>query len=593
MDTEFNYLYEDKYYENAVKNLKSTFYDVVEREEIMLNNLEHRIAQEADEGVKARLLDLWSKQNDSLDKSIVLFRKLKSSVRVIDSFVKELSLIDEQIVSDIINNTNYIRSSRIQQMMQQDVAEQQNAIQEPEIVQESVETVELDQNNQIQEEVQEEVIENTPEEVVVIDTPVEEEIVETNEVEQNIEPQEEVEEVVEEIPEEEVVIDTPVEEVQEEAVETVEKVIEPVEESVEVSEESVEEAEDTIEMVLQPIEEIPVVKETDIDNILNKLEEFEQNNDTIKEPKPEVDIVLEKEIIEDIVSKLDGFNPDEIKEASLENVEVNSNEEEINDNENILEEENNSTEDFQLLIPFEEDSLEKEEESENNLEEVVIPQDNISLSDLNYEDPFSYDFEVPEMDIVNEEYDGMDLPNVVDPDKIDFEAIVEDNDNIDLNNIETNDKVVTVPNFKVEQEDTKEEDSNIIKIDCVFKENDDTPKAIIVNQNQFNKLSKSLKKQEKKLNSRGFLSEDLLNNTKNILNNNNDSNEHITEEIDQMMEEQVEEIPDQATLEKMIEQAAELYKQKRKLEAQALYEKISYYSDIIQEKKERELVKTA
>ena len=38
MDTEFNYLYEDKYYENAVKNLKSTFYDVVEREEIMLNN---------------------------------------------------------------------------------------------------------------------------------------------------------------------------------------------------------------------------------------------------------------------------------------------------------------------------------------------------------------------------------------------------------------------------------------------------------------------------------------------------------------------------------------------------------------------------
>ena len=49
----------------------------------------------------------------------------------------------------------------------------------------------------------------------------------------------------------------------------------------------------------------------------------------------------------------------------------------------------------------------------------------------------------------------------------------------------------------------------------------------------------------------------------------------------------------QATLEKMIEQAAELYKQKRKLEAQALYEKISYYSDIIQEKKERELVKTA
>ena len=74
MDTEFNYLYEDKYYENAVKNLKSTFYDVVEREEIMLNSLENRIAQETDPVVKERLLNLWSKQNDSLDQSIVLFK---------------------------------------------------------------------------------------------------------------------------------------------------------------------------------------------------------------------------------------------------------------------------------------------------------------------------------------------------------------------------------------------------------------------------------------------------------------------------------------------------------------------------------------
>jgi hypothetical protein len=65
MEAEYNYLYEDKYYENAVKNLKSTFYDVVEREEIMLNNLENRIQSQTDENVKARLLDLWSKQNQS------------------------------------------------------------------------------------------------------------------------------------------------------------------------------------------------------------------------------------------------------------------------------------------------------------------------------------------------------------------------------------------------------------------------------------------------------------------------------------------------------------------------------------------------
>jgi len=150
MEAEYNYLYEDKYYENAVKNLKSTFYDVVEREEIMLNNLENRIQSQTDENVKARLLDLWSKQNQSLDESIIIFRQLKQSVQVIDSFVKELTEIDDQIVNDILNSANVVvNNSRVDEMRQEDLQQEQgventNVVEQPneEVVQQNEEVVE-------------------------------------------------------------------------------------------------------------------------------------------------------------------------------------------------------------------------------------------------------------------------------------------------------------------------------------------------------------------------------------------------------------------------------------------------------------------
>ena len=151
MEAEYNYLYEDKYYENAVKNLKSTFYDVVEREEIMLNNLENRIQSQTDENVKARLLDLWSKQNQSLDESIIIFRQLKQSVQVIDSFVKDLTEIDDQIVNDILNSANVVvNNSRVDEMRQEDL-QQEQGVENTNVVEQPVEEV-VQQNEDVVEE---------------------------------------------------------------------------------------------------------------------------------------------------------------------------------------------------------------------------------------------------------------------------------------------------------------------------------------------------------------------------------------------------------------------------------------------------------
>lgn len=474
MDTEFNYLYEDKYYENAVKNLKSTFYDVVEREEIMLNNLENRIAQETDDGVKATLLDLWSKQNDSLDQSIVLFRQLKQSVRVIDSFVQELSNIDKAIVSDIINSTNNIRTTRVQQMEQQDVMEQP-------VMEEQVQQYE-------QQPVMEE--EYVPEEVV----------------EEQVQEEPVVEEAVQE---ETTVVEEPT---------------------------AIEEVQEVVEEQVQ--EEAPVVEEA-VQEEATVVEEPTATEQTQEENSEEIKDVIDEEISMalPLIEFPEGDNPQETVES-----------------------------DSQVV-----------EEAED---------------EIHFDESFNTK-EVPEMEKVNEENDGMDLPNVVEADKIDFSAIDEE-ENKEKN---TNEEIVEIPNNKNDEKTESNENIDKVAMSYVGKEDDDTPKAIIVTESQFEKLNNSLETQENKLYNRGYLSSEIINNTNYVLENSiNSNNSEHDNQLDAMVSEDAYTIPDNPTREDMeglIEKAAELYKTGKKHEAQALYEEISRINDEMHQDKGPELVKAA
>ena len=500
MDTEFNYLYEDKYYENAVKNLKSTFYDVVEREEIMLNSLENRIAQETDPVVKERLLNLWSKQNDSLDQSIVLFRELKKSVRVIDSFVQELADMDKVIVADIINqNNNNVRSARVEEMEQQDVMEQ--PVMEEQVQEEVPENV-------VEEQAQEEVSENAVEEQAQ-------------------------------------------EEVPENAVEE------------EVQEENTDAVEEENSMELPTIEAIE-------DNNSQGIVENDDNKEEVVEEENAPLIPLEDESKEENNSEEDASKPlipidDSI---DLENISVDTNTD--------SEENESSTEEVENTESSEEPVLENVEEVED---------------EIHFDESFNTE-EVPEMEVINEETDGMDLPNVVEADKIDFSAIDEEENKEE---VETTDEVVEIPTNKNE---TPEENIDIDKVSVthVGKEDNESPKAIIVTGSQFDKLNESYESQENKLYSRGYLSSEIINNSNYTLSNNIKS---ADSEHDSQLEEMVSEdytIPENPTREDMeglIEKAAELYKSGKKHEAQALYEKISRINDEMHQEKAPELVKAA
>ena len=156
------YVFEDKKYEAAVRNLKATFFDIIFREEAMLKNLEQRIGTEQNEVVRQQMLDLWTKQNESLDQTLGLVDNLTNSVKVLDTFISELSSIDEKIVQDILNSGNHYRED----------PKYQEQIQDPEQQMVQPEMQEEVQQEMVQEPIQEEVqIEEAPVEEPMMTTP--------------------------------------------------------------------------------------------------------------------------------------------------------------------------------------------------------------------------------------------------------------------------------------------------------------------------------------------------------------------------------------------------------------------------------------
>ena len=523
MDTEYSYLYEDKYYENAVKNLKSTFYDVIEREEIMLNNLENRIASETDEGVKARLLELWTKQNDSLDKSIVNFRHIKQSIRVLDSFVKELSEIDEQIVADIINSTNVIRSSRIEQI------ENDN---------ENVETNDQEVSNN-------EVVNNEPAVVEKANTDASEQVKEN-------EPEIVKQEVVSEQPvaivnnEEKIAEKTPQEE-------NVTIPLEKVKEEVPVSESNVPE----LELVNEENDgmDLPnVVEPEKIDPESMKEEESSQDAELSTE---EIDLPFkveaipedEQNVVEDtpVEEQAEENKEESVEENKTEDVSSETTNDQIINNEEVVEETNSDN----IVQDNEQPEI---QENESNEEPQLV------VENVNEEVPLEEGF--------------IDEPVM--------EDIPADNNNNNNNNNSLEENVTEeVPTEDNNSQKVVEVDSNRIPL-RLLKTDLGQPKAIVVNETQYDRLYNSFGKQENKFFERGYLTTDLVANNNYVLGNM--FGDIITDDT-QTKDDSVQE--ETVDMEQMLEQANELYKAGRVQEAQELIDKVTEMN------RNKELVKAA
>lgn len=105
MENDYSYDFQDKYYKHAASELRSTMYEAIERQEIILNNIENRIASEENEEIKAYLLNIWTRQSESVDKSINSFRQLFNSIKESDTYIGELIAIERGELSVQNNNT--------------------------------------------------------------------------------------------------------------------------------------------------------------------------------------------------------------------------------------------------------------------------------------------------------------------------------------------------------------------------------------------------------------------------------------------------------------------------------------------------------
>lgn len=146
MLTDYNYEYEDKKYEAVVKNLKATFFDIILREEAVLNNLESRIADETDESVRRQLSELWGKQNDNLVDTLAHVQALAASMRKLDSFVKELNMIDEKLVSEIMSEVDSISTNKVNNDLEDNKEIVDNDIQSQPVIDEGDIDIDFDPN---------------------------------------------------------------------------------------------------------------------------------------------------------------------------------------------------------------------------------------------------------------------------------------------------------------------------------------------------------------------------------------------------------------------------------------------------------------
>ena len=548
MNTENNYQFRDKFYENAVKNLKASFYDVVEREEILLNNLENKIAAEKDENLKNKLLDLWTKQNDGLDRSIAIFRELANIVKVVDSFVDEFNIIYSS--KDIIPTEDNTKENNNSEQ----VALEEKKEEIPKVEDSIVQPLSAAPINEV--ETPQEEVTTGPENEVSEEIPkVEDSTVQplsaipVNEVET---PQEEVttsleNEVSEEIPK-----------VEDSTVQPLSVV--PVNE-VETPQDEVTIGLDNVsplgvESVVEAKGEISPVPEDNAQ--LASLSTDEEVSALATEPENDNQVYHENAIMDE--PKIVDKNPKLADDVQVQKIENNSADFDISPND---------------------DTAAFEPITEADLENYVLPPiskevenaqtANVGISPVQTTEPVVEDNPLP----FNDDNIGyMPVPPVISDGSTEEATSVSD---VPVQDVQEQDAVPvqatpleSVPEEPISTAENAINNTSSINKIKVFKSDDLPSKAIIVNDAQFSRLKASLNEQNEKLY----------------------SNNQINQSINQVVENVVNNQSSPEDIEKMLEKANELYKAGKAEEAQVLYDEIRNINQQSQEASPK-LTKTA
>ena len=515
------YVFEDKKYEAAARNLKATFFDIIFREEAMLKNLEQRIGTEQNETVRQQMLDLWTKQNESLDQTLGLVENLTNSVKVLDTFISELSSIDEKIVQDILNSGNHYHED----------PKYQEQIQEPQ--------QQAPQQEMVEEPVQEEMVE--PE---VPQEPVEEPMVEQSSMPEPVM----MEDVNQEVFGDNSDLDANSEF---DLTPNSDDAFEPV---------------DSGEPVGEPTDE-PVIIATETPSDVPEMEVVNEENDGTDLPFIVQPDTIEKEEepqeepeLSDAPLDIPSYDPDDVKSEEQAQEEATEESEEVEGGPllEMAEEENAEApqeEEQGDLIPMEEES------------NVLIPMSDMEPTDDSEDTTGGDDLIIPT---------GADDETV--------ESTEDSTDGTD-EGTEGGDLLIPMEEGTNEETAEEEEPKNDVpRLEKILRSNKDVQiKAIIVNSLQFNKLASSFPTQEALLFGRGVLSEDIYKHSNSVLTTLVKSG-GVNLGVKKKEDDKEKQLRDSANavIQEMLDKANELYKEGKTAEAQKMYDAISEMNKSLQ-----------
>jgi len=119
------YIFENKKYELAVRDLKATLFDIVAIEEAKLSSIEEKIEGEYKPERKEELRELCSQQDECLKKVLTISNQLSEALIKLDSYSKSLKELEDENIAEIIASMG---NQNIQKAYQKDLRQGQATV---------------------------------------------------------------------------------------------------------------------------------------------------------------------------------------------------------------------------------------------------------------------------------------------------------------------------------------------------------------------------------------------------------------------------------------------------------------------------------
>ena len=98
------YVFDDKKYDVALKNLKSIIFDIVNSEECKLSDIMQKVVEAEDSDMKNQLIDLCNTHKENIYKIFEAFNVLDDLMKKIDTFSKDIRELENESVAEIVSN---------------------------------------------------------------------------------------------------------------------------------------------------------------------------------------------------------------------------------------------------------------------------------------------------------------------------------------------------------------------------------------------------------------------------------------------------------------------------------------------------------